>query len=183
MVVRALPRPSRPGIRHARENSARNAQRIRRQRRDPADALRVRRLRRNTTHRRSNDSRIRHQAAQGQTIALIAHDDDYGTANASTIRAVAARLGAEVVAAEMISPRITDVTAPLLNVAPQTPTSSVNGVPGTGGAGRAEICGIRHDEIPLAQAIREYPYRRHSRKTSAMTRRSKISTMARRSTI
>jgi len=58
---------------------------------------------------------------KGKRIAVIAHDDEYGTANTATIRAVVARLGAEVVAAEMISPKITDVTAPLLNIRAANP--------------------------------------------------------------
>jgi len=54
------------------------------------------------------------QELKGKRLALVAHDDDYGKANVATIRAVAARLGVQLVAAESISPRVTDVTAPML---------------------------------------------------------------------
>ena len=53
---------------------------------------------------------------KGQRIAFISHDDDFGNANTATALAVAKRLGGNVVAVERISPRITDATAPLLNV-------------------------------------------------------------------
>lgn len=53
---------------------------------------------------------------KGKRIAYIAHDDDFGNANWGAAKAAAARLGAEVVAVERLSPGITDVTAPLLKV-------------------------------------------------------------------
>ena len=58
---------------------------------------------------------------KGKRLALVAHDDDYGKANVATIRAVAARLGVQLVAAESISPRVTDVTAPMLNIRAANP--------------------------------------------------------------
>jgi len=58
---------------------------------------------------------------KGKKIAIIAHDDDFGNANSSTARAVAQRLGVEVVALERISPRITDVTSPMLKIRAANP--------------------------------------------------------------
>ncbi len=58
---------------------------------------------------------------KGKKIAIIAHDDDFGNANSSTARAVAQRLGVEVVALERISPRITDVTSPMLKIRASNP--------------------------------------------------------------
>src|SRR5262249_42400344 len=58
---------------------------------------------------------------KGKRVALIAHDDDFGVANAATVKAVAKRLGVEIVAIEAISPRITDVTAPMLNTRADNP--------------------------------------------------------------
>ena len=58
---------------------------------------------------------------KGKKIAYLAHDDDFGNANWSTAKGVADRLGAEVVVVERMSPRITDVTAPLLKVRAANP--------------------------------------------------------------
>jgi branched-chain amino acid transport system substrate-binding protein len=95
---------------------------------------------------------------KGKRVALIAHDDEYGTANASTIRAVAARLGAEVVAAEMISPRITDVTAPLLNIRAANPDVIVSTVyPGPAVLVAQKYAEYGMTNIPLAQAVQGIP--------------------------
>ena len=95
---------------------------------------------------------------KGKRIALIAHDDEYGTANASTIRAVAARLSAEVVAAEMISPRITDVTAPLLNIRAANPDVILSTVyPGPAVLVAQKYAEFGMTGIPLAQAIQGIP--------------------------
>jgi branched-chain amino acid transport system substrate-binding protein len=95
---------------------------------------------------------------KGKRIAIIAHDDEFGTANASTIRAVAARFGAEVVAAEMISPRITDVTAPLLNVRAANPDVIVSTVyPGPAVLVAQKYAEFGMTGIPLAQAIQGIP--------------------------
>ena len=58
---------------------------------------------------------------KGKKIAYIAHDDDFGNSNWATAKAVAERMGAQVVAVERISPRITDVTAPMLKVRAANP--------------------------------------------------------------
>jgi branched-chain amino acid transport system substrate-binding protein len=95
---------------------------------------------------------------KGKRIAVIAHDDEYGTANTATIRAVAARLGADVVAAEMISPKITDVTAPLLNVRAANPDVILSTVY----PGPAVLVAQKYGEyamtgIPLVQAVQGIP--------------------------
>jgi branched-chain amino acid transport system substrate-binding protein len=95
---------------------------------------------------------------KGKRIALVAHDDEYGKANAATIRVVAARLGAEVVAAEMISPRVTDVTAPMLNIRAANPDVIVS----TAYPGPAVLIAQKYGEygltkIPFAQAVQGIP--------------------------
>jgi branched-chain amino acid transport system substrate-binding protein len=95
---------------------------------------------------------------KGKRIALVAHDDEYGVANAATVRAVAKRLGAEVVAAESISPRITDVTAPMLNIRAANPDVIIS----TAYPGPAVLIAQKYAEfgmtkIPLAQAVQGIP--------------------------
>ena len=95
---------------------------------------------------------------KGKRIALIAHDDEYGTANTATIRAVVARLGAEVVAAEMISPKITDVTAPLLNVRAANPDVILSTVyPGPAVLVAQKYGEFAMTAIPLVQAVQGIP--------------------------
>lgn len=53
---------------------------------------------------------------KAKKVAMIAHDDDFGNSNTATATAVAKKMGVEMVALERISPRITDVTAPMLKV-------------------------------------------------------------------
>jgi branched-chain amino acid transport system substrate-binding protein len=95
---------------------------------------------------------------KAKRIALVAHDDDYGKANVATIRAVAARLGAEIVAAESISPRVTDVTAPMLNVRAANPDVIVS----TAYPAPAVLIAQKYGEygmtrIPFAQAVQGIP--------------------------
>jgi branched-chain amino acid transport system substrate-binding protein len=58
---------------------------------------------------------------KAKRIAFISHDDDFGNSNTATAQAVAKRLGVEMVAVERISPRISDVTAPMLKVRQANP--------------------------------------------------------------
>jgi branched-chain amino acid transport system substrate-binding protein len=95
---------------------------------------------------------------KGKRIALIAHDDDFGVANSATVRAVAKRLGAEIVAAESISPRITDVTAPMLNIRAANPDVIIS----TCYPGPSVLLGQKYAEfgmnkIPLVQAVQGIP--------------------------
>lgn len=95
---------------------------------------------------------------KGKKIALVTHDDEYGTANAATVKAVAGRLGAQVVATEMISPRITDVTAPLLNIRAANPDVIIS----TAYPGPAVLIAQKYGEyamtkIPFVQAIQGIP--------------------------
>jgi branched-chain amino acid transport system substrate-binding protein len=95
---------------------------------------------------------------KGKRVALVAHDDDYGVANAKTIREVAKRLGSEVVAAESISPRITDVTAPMLNIRAANPDVIIS----TAYPGPAVLIAQKYAEfgmskIPLALAVQGIP--------------------------
>ena len=58
---------------------------------------------------------------KGKRIAYIADDNDFGNANWSVAKAVAERLGAQVVAVERIPPNINDVTAPMLKIRAANP--------------------------------------------------------------
>jgi branched-chain amino acid transport system substrate-binding protein len=64
---------------------------------------------------------------KAKRLAAIVHDDDYGAASLATIKALAARLGAEVVAVERIPLNITDVTAPMLNIRAAKPDAILSG--------------------------------------------------------
>jgi branched-chain amino acid transport system substrate-binding protein len=95
---------------------------------------------------------------KGKRIALIAHDDDFGVANSATVRAVAKRHGVEIVAAESISPRITDVTAPMLNIRAANPDVIIS----TCYPGPAVLVGQKYAEfgmtkIPLVLAVQGIP--------------------------
>ena len=95
---------------------------------------------------------------KGKRLALVAHDDDYGKANVATIRAVAARLGVQLVAVESISPRITDVTAPMLNIRAANPDVIIS----TAYPQPAVLIAQKYGEygmtsIPLAQAVQGIP--------------------------
>ena len=95
---------------------------------------------------------------KGKRVAIIAHDDDFGVANSTTFRAVATALGAQVVAAELISPRNTDVTAPLLTIRAANPDVIVS----TAYPGPAVLIGQKYGEFammktPIVQAIQGIP--------------------------
>jgi len=95
---------------------------------------------------------------KGKRLALVAHDDDYGKANVATIRAVAARLGVQLVAAESISPRVTDVTAPMLSIRAANPDVIIS----TAYPQPAVLIAQKYGEygmtnIPFAQAVQGIP--------------------------
>ena len=95
---------------------------------------------------------------KGKRVAIIAHDDDFGIANSTTFKAVATALGAQVVAAELISPRITDVTAPLLTIRAANPDVIIS----TAYPAPAVLIGQKYGEFsmmktPLVQAIQGIP--------------------------
>jgi len=64
---------------------------------------------------------------KAKRLAVIVHDDDYGKANLATSKAVAERLGMQIVAVERIPPNITDVTAPMLNIRAAKPDAILSG--------------------------------------------------------
>ncbi|MFO0986489.1 MAG: ABC transporter substrate-binding protein [Alphaproteobacteria bacterium] len=95
---------------------------------------------------------------KGKKIAFIAHDDDFGNSNWSTAKAVAARMGAEVVAVERIPPRINDVTAPLLKVRAANPDVIIS----TAYPAPAVLIAQKYAEFgmtktPLVQAVQGIP--------------------------
>jgi branched-chain amino acid transport system substrate-binding protein len=95
---------------------------------------------------------------KGKRIAYVAHDDDFGNANWATAQAVAKKLGVEVVAVERISPRITDVTAPMLKVRASNPDVIIN----TAYPAPAVLITQKYHEygmtkIPMAVAVQGIP--------------------------
>ncbi len=95
---------------------------------------------------------------KGKRIAYIAHDDDYGNANWGTAKVIAEKLGAEVVAVERISPRIADLTAPMLKIRAANPDVIVS----TTYTAPAVLIAQKYAEygmtkIPLAQAVQGVP--------------------------
>jgi branched-chain amino acid transport system substrate-binding protein len=95
---------------------------------------------------------------KAKRVAIVAHDDDFGVANSTTFKAVATALGAQVVAAELISPRVTDVTAPLLTIRAANPDVIIS----TAYPAPAVLIGQKYGEFgmmktPLVQAIQGIP--------------------------
>lgn len=64
---------------------------------------------------------------KAKRAAIIVHDDDYGTANLATAKAIFGASNIEVVAAERIPPNITDVTAPMLKIRAAKPDVILSG--------------------------------------------------------
>ncbi|MGE4014617.1 MAG: ABC transporter substrate-binding protein, partial [Alphaproteobacteria bacterium] len=98
------------------------------------------------------------KALKAKRIAYIAHDDEFGNANWSTASATAKRLGIEVVAVERISPRIADVTAPLLKIREAKPDVIIS----TAYPSPAVLIAQKYAEygmtnIPLVQAVQGVP--------------------------
>jgi branched-chain amino acid transport system substrate-binding protein len=95
---------------------------------------------------------------KGKKIAFIAHDDDFGNANTSTARAVAQRLGVEIVALERISPRITDVTAPMLKIRAANPDVLIStAYPAPSVLIAQKYAEYAMTRIPLVQAVQGIP--------------------------
>ncbi|MCW5770176.1 MAG: ABC transporter substrate-binding protein [Rhodospirillaceae bacterium] len=95
---------------------------------------------------------------KGKRIAFIAHDDDFGNSNWGTAQAVAKRLGVQVVAVERISPRITDVTAPMLKIRAANPDVII----GTAYPAPSVLIAKKYAEygmtkIPLVMAVQGVP--------------------------
>jgi len=95
---------------------------------------------------------------KAKKVAVIAHDDDYGNANSTTARAVAQRMGVEVVALERISPRITDVTAPMLKIRAANPDAIVSTVyPAPAVLVTQKYGEYAMTKIPLVSAVQGVP--------------------------
>jgi branched-chain amino acid transport system substrate-binding protein len=58
---------------------------------------------------------------KGKRIAYLTHPDEFGAANAAAAQSVAERLGAKIVVLERVSVKVTDVTAPMINVRAANP--------------------------------------------------------------
>jgi branched-chain amino acid transport system substrate-binding protein len=58
---------------------------------------------------------------KGKRIALLVDDNDFGTSNSTAARGAIERLGGQVVALERVGLRLTDLTAPVLNVRQSNP--------------------------------------------------------------
>jgi branched-chain amino acid transport system substrate-binding protein len=64
---------------------------------------------------------------KAKRLAVILHDDEYGSASLATIKAAAARYGVEIVAIERIPLNIADLTAPMLNIRAAKPDAILSG--------------------------------------------------------
>jgi branched-chain amino acid transport system substrate-binding protein len=90
--------------------------------------------------------------------AVIVHDDDYGKANLATTEAILKASNVEVVAAERIDPRITDVTAPLLKIRAARPDVILSGAYPAPAVLIAQKYGeYSMTSIPLMQAVQGIP--------------------------
>lgn len=95
---------------------------------------------------------------KAKRIAYVVHDDDFGNAHWATAKAVADRLGAPVVAVERISPRITDVTAPMLNIRAANPDVIISAAYPQPAVLLAQKYGeFKMTAIPLVQAVQGIP--------------------------
>jgi branched-chain amino acid transport system substrate-binding protein len=91
-------------------------------------------------------------------IAYLAHDDDFGNSGWATAKATAERLGVQVVAVERFSPRITDVTAPMLNVRTANPDVIISAAyPAPGVLIAQKYAELKMTHVPLVQAIQGIP--------------------------
>jgi branched-chain amino acid transport system substrate-binding protein len=90
--------------------------------------------------------------------AVIVHDDDYGKANLATTEAILKANKVEVVAAERIDPRITDVTAPLLKIRAARPDVILSGAYPAPAVLIAQKYGeYGMTSVPLMQAVQGIP--------------------------
>jgi len=81
------------------------------------------------TQRALGASHVEFAAKQlkAKRIALVVHDDEFGASFRTTAEEAAKREGAQIVAVETISVRITDVTAPVLNIRAANPDAVISG--------------------------------------------------------
>ena len=90
--------------------------------------------------------------------AVIVHDDDYGKANLATTQAILEANKVEVVAAERIDPRITDVTAPMLKIRAAKPDVILSGAYPAPAVLIAQKYGeYGMTSVPLMQAVQGIP--------------------------
>ena len=90
--------------------------------------------------------------------AVIVHDDDYGSANLATAKAILEAGKVEVVAAERIQPSITDVTAPMLKIRAAKPDVILSGAYPAPAVLIAQKYGeYGMTDIPLLQAVQGIP--------------------------
>ncbi|MCC6473504.1 MAG: ABC transporter substrate-binding protein [Burkholderiales bacterium] len=95
---------------------------------------------------------------KARRMAFIIHDDDFGNANWATAKAITDRLGVQVVAAERISPRVTDVTAPMLNIRAAKPDVIISAAYPQPAVLIAQKYGeFKMTAIPLVQAVQGIP--------------------------
>jgi branched-chain amino acid transport system substrate-binding protein len=64
---------------------------------------------------------------KAKRLAVVVHDDEYGSASLATIKAIAERSGVQVVAVERVPLNITDMTAPMLNIRAAKPDAILSG--------------------------------------------------------
>jgi branched-chain amino acid transport system substrate-binding protein len=90
--------------------------------------------------------------------AVVVHDDDYGKANLATTQAILEANKVEVVAAERIDPRITDVTAPMLKIRAAKPDVILSGAyPAPAVLIAQKYAEYGMTAVPLMQAVQGIP--------------------------
>src|SRR5262249_52339542 len=90
--------------------------------------------------------------------AVIVHDDDYGSANLATAKAILEAGKVEVVAAERIQPSITDVTAPMLKIRAAKPAVILPApIPAPAVLIAQKYGEYGMTDIPLLQAVQGIP--------------------------
>lgn len=95
---------------------------------------------------------------KAKRIAVIVHDDDYGKANLAAVQATTKEMGGQIVAAERIPPKITDITAPVLNLRAAKPDAIISGAYPAPAVLLAQKYGeFGMSSIPLLQAAQGIP--------------------------
>lgn len=95
---------------------------------------------------------------KGKRVAFIGHDDDFGNSNWTTAKSTADRLGVQIVAVERVSPRITDVTAPMINIRSANPDVIISTAYPAPSVLIAQKYGeFKMTAVPLVQAVQGIP--------------------------
>ena len=95
---------------------------------------------------------------KAKRAAVIVHDDDYGKSNLATTQAILKDNNVELVAAEPIDPKISDVTAPMLKIRAAKPDVILSGAyPAPAVLIAQKYAEYGMSAIPLMQAVQGIP--------------------------